>query len=287
MEDVIPSEVIYYYPFKKAIDEGYICDYKIYLPFIQNNKIMINIPSELYHLDENLCKKCLFFANGLLKTGSRRPIVYLKSIEECVLYKNILEEIMSKYHYYNVKIDIITCNTEKNDRNKILKDFETIEDYEVIKCLLSIRILNEGVNFILCDSIFLTSLGDIYNDIVNTQRMLRAVRLNNYNVNKIAHIFIWCEDNNIALYRNAVIKLAKILKLRVMDTAKPSMFYFPEFSGLRSVVVPSGFLEETVYSAVFLYCNFDVNLPIPEIYKTIVVEKPAGYNSNWSIQEKI
>jgi hypothetical protein len=95
------------------------------------------------------------------------------------------------------------------------------------------------------------------------------------------------EDNNIALYRNAAIKLADILKKRILDSAKPSMFYFPEFSGLRSVIVPAGLLEETVYSAVFLYCNFDVNLPIPEDYKSIVVEKPAGYNTNWTIQEKM
>ena len=95
------------------------------------------------------------------------------------------------------------------------------------------------------------------------------------------------EDNNIALYRNAAIKLADILKKRIIESAKPSMFYFPEFSGLRNVIVPAGLLEETVYSAIFLYCNFDVNLPIPEGYKSIVVEKPAGYNTNWTIQEKI
>ena len=123
MEEVIPSEVIYYYPFKQAIDEGYICDYKIYLPFIQNNKIMITIPSELYHLDQNLCKKCLFFANGLLKTGSRRPIVYLKSIEECNLYKKILEEIMSKYHYYNVFSYIHKCISENNRKLTINLQF--------------------------------------------------------------------------------------------------------------------------------------------------------------------
>lgn len=100
-------------------------------------------------------------------------------------------------------------------------------------------------------------------------------------------IYFNAEDNNIALYRNATIKLATMLRDRVMAPTKAAMFYFPEFSGIRSVIVPSGFLEETIYSAIFQYCNFDVNLPIPEEYKTIIVEKPAGYNSNWTIQEKI
>ena len=48
--------------------------------------------------------------------------------------------------------------------------------------------------------------------------MLRAVRLNHYNVNKIAHIFIWCEDNNIALnslqiLRNNDINFNKKIKI--------------------------------------------------------------------------
>jgi hypothetical protein len=95
------------------------------------------------------------------------------------------------------------------------------------------------------------------------------------------------EDNNIALYRNATVKLANMLRDRVLAPSKAAMFYFPDFSGLRSVIVPSGFLEETVYSAIFQYCNFDVKLPIPEEYKSIVAEKPPRYNPNWTIQEKI
>ena len=100
-------------------------------------------------------------------------------------------------------------------------------------------------------------------------------------------IYFNAEDNNIALYRNAAIKLAAMLRDRVISPAKAGMFYFPEFSGLRSAIVPMGLLEETIYSAVFLYCNFDIKLPIPEEYKEIVTEKPSGYNSNWTIQEKM
>jgi hypothetical protein len=95
------------------------------------------------------------------------------------------------------------------------------------------------------------------------------------------------EDDNIALFRNATIKLTKILSDRVLTISKASMFYYPEFSGIRSVVIPSGFLEETVYASVIHYCNFDVKLPIPEEYKSIVVEKPTNYNPNWTIQEKM
>jgi len=95
------------------------------------------------------------------------------------------------------------------------------------------------------------------------------------------------EDENINLYRNASKKLAKMLNDRVFVPAKPSMFYFPEFSGIRSIVIPSGFLEETIYSTIIHYCNFDAKLPIPDEYKVIINEKPPLYNSNWTLQEKI
>jgi len=199
MEDIIPSEIIYNYSFKKAIDEKYICDYEIYLPFIENKEVMISHPPELYHLDQNICKKCLFFINGLLRTGSRRCIVYLKMKEECDIYKYVLEEIMNKYHFCNIIIDKITSDVKKIERNNILDKFQKEEEFEVIKIVLSIRILDEGIDLLKCDSIFLTHLGDIYNDVRNTQRILRANRIDPLNINKKAHIFIWCDDKNIGL----------------------------------------------------------------------------------------
>ena len=93
MEETIPNEIIYHYPFRKAIENNYICDYEIYLPFYENGEINIKLPSELYELKilgKNICEKCLFFINGLLRTGKRRSIVYLYSKEECELYNYVL-----------------------------------------------------------------------------------------------------------------------------------------------------------------------------------------------------
>ena len=69
MEEIIPHEIIYKYSFSTAIKEGYICDYLIYLPFVENNKVIMEQPEELLTLDEDICKKCLFLINGLLRTG--------------------------------------------------------------------------------------------------------------------------------------------------------------------------------------------------------------------------
>jgi Leucine-rich repeat (LRR) protein len=50
--------------------------------------------------------------------------------------------------------------------------------------------------------------------------MLRAIRLNPYNINKIAQIFIWCEDNNICLNNLQMLKNNDVnfnKKIRIYD----------------------------------------------------------------------
>jgi len=104
MEEIIPHETIYKYSFSNAIKEGYICDYLIYLPFVENNKVIMEQPEELLTLDEDICKKCLFLINGLLRTGCRRTIIYLKCKDECETYQYVLNYIMENYHYYKINI---------------------------------------------------------------------------------------------------------------------------------------------------------------------------------------
>ncbi len=220
LDDIIPNSTIYRYSFNDAIKDNYICDYKVYLPYIENNNIVIDQPEELFELDENICKKSLFLLNGLLRTGSRRTIVYLKNKDECDIYKNTLKDVMDKYHYYNVNIDIITSDVSKIERIKILNNFEKDEEIEMIKIILSIRILDEGINIVKCDSIYLTYFGNKTNDIRTTQRFLRANRKDNTNPNKIANIFIWCEDINKCLDSFQMLKCNDInfnKKIKVYD----------------------------------------------------------------------
>ena len=155
-------------------------------------------------------KKCLFFINGLLRTGKRRSLVYLTSKEECELYKYIFIQIMEKYHFYNILIDQITCETNKKERIEILNNFEKEEDYEVLKIILSIRILDEGIDIVKCDSIFITQVNDNNNDIRYLQRICRANRLNPNNLNKKASIFIWSDDKNKILNTLHILKINDI-----------------------------------------------------------------------------
>jgi len=220
MDEIIPNEIIYKYSFGDAIKDGYICDYLIYLPFIENNIVIIEQPDELLELDEDICKKCLFLINGLLRTGCRRTIVYLKCKDECELYQYVLNYIMDNYHFYKIYIKKITSDTIKKDRVDILSWFEENNINEELRIILSIRILDEGINLIKCDSIYLTNLGDNSNDVRTVQRFLRANRKDPNNINKIAHIFIWCEDTNVCINSFQMLKNNDIdfnKKIKIID----------------------------------------------------------------------
>lgn len=208
MEEIIPFQTIYSYSIRQAIEDKFICDYMIYLPYSNNE-----IPNELKNLDKNISSKCLFFINGLLKTGSRKTIVYLKNTNEFSNYRKIINEIMEKYHFYNVKIYEISTNTKQKDRNDILNDFQN-NDTNIIKIILSIRILDEGIDIIKCDSIFISHINDNTNNIKLIQRIFRSNRIDLSNPNKIANIFIWINDtneilDNLQLLKNNDIKFNK------------------------------------------------------------------------------
>ncbi len=223
MEEVIGSEVIYQYPFRRAIEEKYICDYQIYLPMLVQNtgilSVAIEKPIELSDCDEDMMKKCLYLANGMLQTGSRRCIVYLSSCEECEEFTIIWKKIMREYHYLPEWIHILTSEVSENDRQRIISEFEK-ESEDTLKIICSIRILNEGVDIPKCDSVFIANVGEHSSDITMVQRMCRANRLVKENPNKVANCFLWTDDLNkivgsLSLLKENDIEFHK--KIRVMN----------------------------------------------------------------------
>jgi hypothetical protein len=94
------------------------------------------------------------------------------------------------------------------------------------------------------------------------------------------------EDENIRHNMKAAANMSLLLNnIRELSTA--SIFFHNEFTGIKYPQIRSTITENNIYGAVVKYCNFDRNLPVPERLKTIVTEKPAGYNTYWSIEEKI
>lgn len=218
MDEIIGSKLIYEYKFEKAIEDKYICDYQIYLPYIENK--VDEIPEELKNIDNDLCKKVLFFVNGLLKSGSRRSIIYLQSKKECVLFENVFKEVMDKYHYRKYMIYNINCDVDYETRNKILNDFSKKSNDDGIKIITSINILNECVDIPKCDSVFIANMSEKANYIKTIQRIFRANRIDVTNPNKIANCFIWSEDMDGIMESLQILKSNDIQfsnKIKVMN----------------------------------------------------------------------
>jgi len=192
MMEYLDCDVIYDYPMSEAIRNGYVCDYLVNFPIVnlQTNQVNIDVPTELQELDYDLTIKCLFLISGMLETGSRKCIVYCGCIEECDAFNVIFKKIVEEYHYLECWTSSITANTSMGRREKILKEFQ--ENEMKLSILCSVRILNEGINIVKCDSVFITKVNK--NEITAVQRMCRAIRINRDNLNKVAQCFIWADD---------------------------------------------------------------------------------------------
>jgi superfamily II DNA or RNA helicase len=201
MEELIVGNIIYQYSMQKAIENHYICDYEIYLPLLDeknNSEFYIKIPEEIKIEEENelLYKKAIFLIEGLIQTGSNNCIVYLSDIESCSIFNKVIIELINNYYYFPYWIGTIDCNTSSTEREELLKKFQDKVLKSEIKILLSIRILDEGIDIPKCDSIFITSVGDYSNDIRMIQRLCRAVRIDKINLSKKANCFIWTDNMN-------------------------------------------------------------------------------------------
>jgi superfamily II DNA or RNA helicase len=192
MMEYLKCDIIYEYLMSEAIRENYICDYLINVPVLDlvDNRVDIDIPDELQHLNNDLTMKCLFLLSGMLETGSRRCIIYCCSIEECEVFNEIFNDISRNYHGIECWSNSITANTNVRKRDEILNNFQN--NAAKISILSSVRILNEGINIVKCDSVFITKVNN--NEIVAVQRMCRANRKDRENPCKIANCFIWADD---------------------------------------------------------------------------------------------
>ncbi len=232
LEEELLCDTIYTYPFSKAIEEKYICDYQIYLPLIENNEdkseVKYEKPTELNeeHFNNDLTKKILFLINGLLRTGSKNCIVYMSSVEEINEFTYLLNEVNNKYHYLDIWVDKIVSDIKQKEREKIINSFkEDKGDKNTIKILCSIRILDEGIDLPECDSIFIGDVGENSSDIRMIQRICRANRLIENRPLKIANCFLWTEDtnkiiNSLQLLKENDIEFNKKIKMINMNYDK-------------------------------------------------------------------
>ena len=197
IEDMLEINHTVYIPFSQGIKEGYITDYTLWLPYLIKNSdgsmnVDIDIPTEFSSFNKDLTAKALYLATVLLKTGSRKCIVYLSSQEECDLFTIIIMNIFKEYHGLTLWADKIDGTISKKKRKEILVQFEE-KEFTTFCILSSVRILDEAIDIPKCDSVFITTVGERSSDIRMMQRSQRSSTLDSNNPSKRNNIILWAE----------------------------------------------------------------------------------------------
>jgi len=200
------GNIDYTYSMSSAIDEGRICDYKIFVPTLHIPKEtgidLLYDEANLKDYDKELVIKARYVIKGMMEIGSRKCIIYLQSQNECREMTNIIKEQCKNYFAISNNCNYIISSDLKNERKDKLKSFIQFNGYSF---LCSVDILNECIDIPKCDSIFIAYPSK--SKIRNIQRLCRANRKDKENPNKIANIFLWCDD-----YKNDLVDFISHIK---------------------------------------------------------------------------
>ena len=182
------GNVIYKYSWNEAIENKYICDFKIILP-VKNEELnkFNNAITEIEN--KKLVKKCYFLLKTILFEGNHKCIVFLTCLEQAKEFNSILIW-MQKLLNCDIDINIISYKTSKLNRIEILNNFKLSNK---ISILLNIHILDEGIDIPECDSVFIIQPND---NIINlVQRMCRCNRITEYKTK--CNMILWCGEKKI------------------------------------------------------------------------------------------
>ena len=184
--------VNYTFSMGNAITEKHVCDYEIYLPDLRTETTLTEISEEvsIETFDKDLTIKGKFLLRGMLETGARRCIVYLRNQEEAIQMMEILNKL-NEYYATDLFTGLIISDTNYLDRTKIIDLFSNFNGLSII---CSVKILNECIDIPKCDSIFMTYKTE--SKILIIQRLCRANRKDINNKNKLSKIFLWCNEYN-------------------------------------------------------------------------------------------
>eukprot|EP00596_Hydrurales_sp_CCMP1899_P003625 CAMPEP_0119045650 /NCGR_PEP_ID=MMETSP1177-20130426/41670_1 /TAXON_ID=2985 /ORGANISM="Ochromonas sp, Strain CCMP1899" /LENGTH=794 /DNA_ID=CAMNT_0007017797 /DNA_START=468 /DNA_END=2849 /DNA_ORIENTATION=- len=176
--------------FREAIENKYVSDYEIYLPSISSQDEQLNKELSIYDIDSKLKDKGNFLLLSLSKTGSKKCIVYCADTQEIADFTEALNTL-NKFHQLEYDVSQITSFDKDTSRKEILNKFSNSNTRQL---LLSVRILDEGIDIPLCDSIFIMYPSN--SKIRTIQRINRCTRINSADPFKIGRLFLWCDDYN-------------------------------------------------------------------------------------------
>lgn len=196
------GETVYKYSWNKAIENKYICDFKIILPEdIKDNKIFEDFLTNIEYnvVDKDIILKIYYLIKGIKFYGNKKTIIYTTSIDDANKYSQIILWIQ-KMLKIDIETNIIDCKTSKIKRFEYIHNF--VKDIKN-QILINVQILNEGINLPECDSIFITKPNDNITNLI--QRMCRCNRI--MPNKKICFIYLWGSKkiiNDISSYLKGI-----------------------------------------------------------------------------------
>jgi hypothetical protein len=120
------GDKIYKYSWIDAIENKYICDFKIVIPKEKNYiELFKNMLDDLNYTESDikLVNKAYFLLRSMLYEGSRKCITYLTCINKSEKFKDILIW-MQKLLNITLKIYQIDYSTSKIIRTEYIRDFK-------------------------------------------------------------------------------------------------------------------------------------------------------------------
>jgi DNA gyrase inhibitor GyrI len=196
--DALPIHRIVRIPFSKGIEGNYLVDYTLWLPQLLtkedgSTEVDTDIPIEFSHHSRDLTAKALYLAVGMLKTGARRCIAYMRTQQECYEFMPILQDVFQNYHGLSVWTEKVTSSVSYRKRTEFLDTFQQEDTEGLFRVLTSVRILDEAVDLPKCDSVFISSIGEQSSDIRFFQRCQRSSTIDPRHPMKRNHIFLWAD----------------------------------------------------------------------------------------------
>jgi len=141
-------------------------------------------------------KRYIRIAYGLIKVIQSRNIKHLITFHRYVvcarLFSYIIEEFFDNDKEFNFNVSVITGSDDKETRDNIIADFQTLEP-ERIKCkiLCNARVLQEGVDIPPCDAV---AFVDLKSSAVDTIQAL--ARCLTFQPDKEAYILIPFDEDD-------------------------------------------------------------------------------------------
>lgn len=217
----IYGDIFFEYSFYQANMDGYVSNFEIILPQNINKDKYDDIVKKSRNLTKDKKQALYFKTIGELLRGAidkynlKRTIVYLSQQAKIDIFEQILKDL-------DINCYICHSNQSNYDRNLNIESF-VCNDNNLLqtKVLLSVDILNEGIDIPICDSIMFAE--ERSSETVIVQNIGRCLR---YHVNKpkayvIIPTYVYnTDENEIAIFSSKFKKIRYICDIMRNQSAK-------------------------------------------------------------------